>query len=328
MNAQSTHVDTAKVTSAIRREVTESILEYRTYFNPGLPEDSLRYRAPTGEILYKQPRKALFKQPLDSSWYMVLAVTPWPKNQPWFNHYLVTKKNNRFTNGKDTLSFPEYDLFNGYFPFDDRFVVYFDPHSNDMYNLSGNFVKDKPTEEWLNAKREAGAIMMVQKTLAQYDISDFSLFLNTKRPGLQKHIYDSLRKLEPDYYYLHIANSTLSDSYVMVKMPVAWPYTKFDILYYTNRPELTGSKDPKDLYEVKYTIDYTSGSFPENYKQTQFEFTKVSHLEYLKLQRKFLNTLSLFFSGDPNGSYFDLTITEEPVDNRNKKNKRRSKNKK
>jgi len=279
-------------------------------FNPTIDPESIKNKSNNAELsFYKDPYKVLFKKPLDHEWHLSFDIKPWPETTPYENHYLLVKKGNKFSREKDTLYFPEYEVVNKFFPHDERFLVYYDSASNDIYFISGNFVKDRANRDWLDYSNSIGALKFSLKVLAQYEANKVNYFLIDEQR--RKYVYDSLLITDQDHYYLSVKQSSLSSGYLILKVPRLYPYEKYEIIYFTNNPVITGSNNPKDLYEVKYVSDYHTGFFPETYQQNKAAIRKITNEELKILQKKFHNTLSLFFDGKFENSIFEKIVSPD-----------------
>ncbi len=170
------------VKSFLTHEVTEMILHYRVHENPEITKEKYIIKSyNSNETAYRYSKEVLFKEYLGDEYNLVLDVERWPekghRDRPYINYYLLTKKGNYFTNGKDTLTFPEYDQYDGHYPHDERFLVYYNTATKVFECLSGNFSKERAWGNWYKSLGQLGAIKMTKIRLAQYNASDIDPIL-------------------------------------------------------------------------------------------------------------------------------------------------------
>jgi hypothetical protein len=145
------------VLKEIKRQVENEILYYKMITNPEIRKDSFMRKYPGGTTLIESPYNIIFDPPFRNTNYkMIMGIERWGiGNYAFRNFYLITKKGNRFTNndftyvriGNNMRNWPElspfsdtllYDLWSKSFPFDTRFIVYFNSTNNKLYPIGGD----------------------------------------------------------------------------------------------------------------------------------------------------------------------------------------------
>ncbi len=229
----------------IKNSVESEILYYRTKLSPEFDLESRYSYNQFGQVINRPTSKSLLLadsiQNIDD-YKMILEVKRWPVGDPYLHYYLVVKKGNRFAYEGDTVSF---DIFDRYFPFDEKYLVHYKPDTEPPYfgqvNLvSGNVFKTRIDREWSQGPSYIAALKFVYKRMAQYNSSRVG--------GFPTDNYET-----DEYIQLRVEKSDLAPSALLVRVPKDYPYRKFEVMYYTN-DTLTTKGDIARLYEVKYTF--------------------------------------------------------------------------
>jgi hypothetical protein len=238
----------------IQRTVSDRILGFRVDHIPDIkPEDKeVEFN---GQILKKLASRVLLGEASDPMAMLVLDVQPWPVGHPWPDYYLVSKKGNRFiveSNDmakfpvKDTLPFQQYDQYNKYFPDDDRFLVYYDRKEKRLINISGNFRQDGIYNSWYHVNN----LEIPTLRFAQY---------NAISPYRAIWVKDTV-------YYLmdrcEFIKGIPGKFVIKTMLPASLDH--WEIIYYSNKKEITGDPDKMHFYEVKFIRKLqTVGTLPE-----------------------------------------------------------------
>ncbi|SDD35994.1 hypothetical protein SAMN05216323_11521 [Williamwhitmania taraxaci] len=163
-----------EVVKIVKEETELELLLYKMKVNPVLKLRDIAEIDGASILFYRSPRMVLFNPPMDNGSYkMILDVRRWPEETSSAlpklslqNFYLVTKKGNRFVNEEssfdqkgepinwkeipaysDTLSF---DLWSKDFPFDERYIVYYDSTENKVYPVGGAAMLYPIKNGWLS----------------------------------------------------------------------------------------------------------------------------------------------------------------------------------
>lgn len=220
-------------------------------------------------------------------------VKRWPEDSPYINFFLVIKKNNIMTRERDstdekgryvydekekriqvTDTFAKEIPCYKYFPYDERFVVYYDTTKKDLIYFSGNVY-----QTWLAYKYRADKykynIGMAQRAtqfrLSQYSTSETQI--------------NFIR--ETDEFYEFSADNTVLIAYpvkVLVRIHKTDPFqfgSTWEMIYYSNTKDVPGNTD-QSFYEVKYTRSIR----PKGHEELYPKYRKLTKEEIGEVYRK------------------------------------------
>jgi hypothetical protein len=201
-------------------------------------------------------------------------IKRWPEDSPYINFFLVIKKNNIMTRERDSTDEKGRDVYDEkekriqvtdtfakeipcykYFPYDERFVVYYDTTKKDLIYFSGNVY-----QIWLAYKYNSNefrnmfsmAVKATRLRFAQYSTSETRI--------------NFIR--ETDEFYEFSADNTVLIAYpvkILVRIPKTDPFqfgSTWEIIYYSNTTDVPGNTD-QSFYEVKYTRSIRPKSYEE-----------------------------------------------------------------
>ncbi len=256
----------------INLRVMNDILLYRLWVNPEFSKDDrLKSNYPP---VYNTYNDKLFKSPLIDGERLIFDISVWPKDKPRRNYYLVTKTGNPFirwitnANGqkeRDTVLVEEYNKFNKYYPNDNSFLVYYD--GKETYKrLSGNIIQDWYTPDWFSSKSPAQAAWF---RMIQYNANHPYRITETSDEWLIFFEKCDFIKNDPGAF--------------IIRMKKKWFYTVFDIIYYSNKKEITGDENSRNIYEIRYSRDYSNHVWPDSFMDKQPKMRKLSSEEIKQL---------------------------------------------
>lgn len=253
------------------------------------------------------PFKFILRDTINYKRYdMLFSIREWPdssyskfdiqKLDGLGNYYLVEKRGNVFRKqilegviySDSVKALPDTIKVNAYseqFPYDDRFLYYYDKEKDQLWNISGNI-------EWNNTPYRSNLPQYYILTrLAQYDVKmvqDYRIFLNSKKNST--NIYDSLLRDSKHRYYI-AESSLLSEGRLLIRTPFNSKNVKYDklieVIFYTLNPLKTGDKDGKTMMEYRYSIR----SFIEKSNERTPAIRKLSNEE----KQRILNSNMRFF---------------------------------
>jgi hypothetical protein len=243
------------------------------YFN--WPHD---LKVPASDLLYPGLNKPY------SFFSYNFEIKRWPENSPYINFFLVIKKNNIMTRVRNSIdekgkyvydekgnrvqvtdTFAKEIPCYKYFPYDERYVVYYDTIKKELIYFSGN-VYQIPLAYLFDAiyfrNMHAMAVTAVEFRLAQYSTSQTRLKF--------------IRETE-DFYEFSASETLLRDGEILVRIPKTEPYrfgNKWEMIYYSNTADVPGNTD-RSFYEVKYTRTIR----PESYEELFPKYRKLTKEE-------------------------------------------------
>ncbi|MDI3526778.1 MAG: hypothetical protein PWR03_961 [Tenuifilum sp.] len=209
---------------------------------------------------------------LNSDFSYNFEIKRWPENSPYINFFLVIKKNNIMTRVRDSIDEKGkyvYDEIGNrilvtdtfakdipcykYFPYDERYVVYYDTIKERLIYFSGNVY-----QTWLAylfdaiyfRNMRAMAVTAVEFRLAQYSTPQTQLKF--------------IRETE-DFYEFSASETLLRDGEILVRIPKTDPFqfgSTWEMIYYSNTADVPGNTD-RSFYEVKYTRSIRPKSYEE-----------------------------------------------------------------
>lgn len=220
-------------------------------------------------------------------------IKRWPEDNPYINFFIVTKRNNIMTqqirvatdkNGNysrdkkgnliyaiDTFSLdiPCYK----YFPFDTKYLVYFDTIRNEPIYFSGNvnqtylafLYKVNKYKYNLGMAQSAADFRMVQYSTSQTKIN----FI----------------KETTAFYEFYATHTVLRDFRILIRIPKTDPYhfgNTWEMIYYTNTKDVPGNND-QSYYEVKFVRSIK----PMNNEELFPKYRKLYEEEKLEVIRKY-----------------------------------------
>lgn len=237
-----------------------------------------KYGLPISGSLYLYPE-------VSSDFMYDFEIKRWPEDRPYINFFLITKKNNIMTWERHVTTEKEERILKTdtfakdipcykYFPYDEKFVVYFDTTKKALIYFSGNVY-----QTWLAYKYDAidfrnmhsMAIKAVKLRLAQYSTSETQL--------------NFIR--ETDEFYEFSADNTVLVAYpikVLVRIPKTDPFqfgSTWEMIYYSNTIAVPGNTD-QSFYEVKYTRSIR----PKSYEELFPKYRKLTKEETGEVYRK------------------------------------------
>jgi hypothetical protein len=164
----------------------------------------------------------------------------------------------------DTISI---DLISQNYPFNDRYLVYYDHDNLRFAALSGNFFKTIMEEYWFTETHALWYRDFARFRTAQFNTRDFSIVgFPTKE----------------DEYAEVLARSDLSMRDVLIRVPKkSYPYEPIEIIYYTNDKRKTGVEDGS-YFKVTYKLVRE----PKNIEELLPAMEKVSIEDIRKLRKK------------------------------------------
>ncbi len=172
---------------------------------------------------------------------------------PYKNFYLIEKKRNIFIDycpdttlgcKTDTI---EVNAQSRYYPFDERFLVYYDP-VNAPYQprwLSGNVHWNSLPNNHINVNWMSEPLIR----LAQYGVGKLRVYYNDT-PGYDNNDFAD----RPIYEYFVAEKSLLTDGYLWIRTPYNNNDSQYEMIYFTNRPEKTGDTTRTTMRKYHYTI--------------------------------------------------------------------------
>ena len=171
----------------------------------------------------------------------------------------------------DTFTLHVYDEL---FPYDNRFLVYYDPkNKNKAVYYSGNVNWDT-NEKYGGMPIEYAALMRG----VQFGVERVCRISDVKR--------DSLRKLlpnQPNYNYVTAEASFLNTGNLIIGGPEGKEHLLIELIYYTDDPKKTGDAE-KVFYEMRYILPTKINSI----KERRLEKRKLSDEETQLLQSSYL----------------------------------------
>jgi hypothetical protein len=219
-------------------------------------------------------------------------IKRWPEQSPYINFFLVIKKNNimtreryvtdekgRYVYNEKGESIIKIDTFAKeipcykYFPYDERYLVYFDTTKKELIYFSGNVY-----QTWLAYKYDAidfrnmhsMAVIAVKLRLVQYSTS--------------KTQFKFIRETD-EFYEFSASETLLRDGEILVRIPKTNNRFQFgstwEMIYYSNTTDVPGNTD-RSFYEVKYTRSIK----PESYEELFPKYRKLTKEEIGEVYRK------------------------------------------
>jgi len=283
----------------IKRQVSEQLFRFRAEHIPEIkPAD--RVKVVDGDTIRKTGLSVLLGDKIDPLAVLAMDIQPWPSVNPRPDYYMLTKTGNRFVieadplkspekfkkSIKDTVTYPQYDQYNKYFPDDDHILVYYQPADKHLIRLSGNINQDGIYASWFRGS--SGLIAQVR--MAQYNAG----------PS-----YNSLVVNDTAYYFFNKCGYVKgSPGHFIVRTLLPAIKDHWEIIYYSNKKEITGDKDKHHFYEVKIIRQFSvKGTSPEQNYQQKPLLKLIDKPEQDRL-RKFYGK-PIFIYGDIDMSAFD-----------------------
>lgn len=291
-----------EIINEIKFRMRDHILSFKMKMNPNITEEDYRLdpqsmRHPKGVLLNDSTGKY-------SSFELILDVdrlSPF-KSELWDNFYKIKKKGNRFVNVKpyavkvdgeyqitdayaDTV---EFDLGSEYFPFDERFVVYYDSATQtgawalvggniDRYPMYGNYFEFVDLYKWATLRTYQYG------TGGLYDFDQYARAIGYKHHnGLGEENEKQGYKL----FEAEMDPGFLPTKYALVRVPVKSPYEPVELFYYTNDSTYTGRKKYDGLGKIA-KVTYSISSRPKSYKELQPKVEVLSMEESLKIHQDY-----------------------------------------
>lgn len=287
-----------EIINEIKFRMRDHILSFKMKMHPNITEEDYRLdpqsmRHPKGVLLNDSTGKY-------SSFELILDVdrlSPF-KSERWDNFYKIKKKGNRFVNVKpyavkvdgeyqitdayaDTV---EFDLGSEYFPFDERFVVYYDSDTQtgawalvggniDRYPMFGNYFEFVDLRKWASLRTyQYGATSLLDfsrysESLGYKNHSDFGV-INEKQGY---NLFEA--EMNPGF---------LPTKKVLIRVPIKSPYEPVELFYYTNDSTYTGHKKYDGVGKIA-KVTYSISSKPKSYKELQPRIEVLSMEESLKI---------------------------------------------
>jgi hypothetical protein len=219
-------------------------------------------------------------------------IKRWPEDRPYINFFLITKKNNIMTRVRDVTDEKGRYVYNEkgeriikidtfakeipcykYFPYDERYVVYFDTTKKELIYFSGNVYQTKLAYTFdaiYFRNMQAMAVTAVKLRLAQYSTSKTQL----------KFIRET-----DEFYEFSASETLLRDGEILVRTPKTNNRFQFgstwEMIYYSNTTDVPGNTD-RSFYEVKYTRSIK----PESYEELFPKYRKLTKEEIGEVYRK------------------------------------------
>jgi hypothetical protein len=227
-----------------------------------------------------------------------LEIKRWPEDRPYINFFLVIKKNNIMTrervatdekgkylhDEKGELIYSIDSFANDiycykYFPYDERFVVYFDTTKKALIYFSGNVYQTKLAYRFKASEfRDMWymAVTAVDFRFAQYSTSQTQI--------------NFIREINEFYefsasYTILRKGGILGGSRILVRIPKTDPFqfgSTWEMIYYSNTTDVPGNTD-QSFYEVKYTRSIR----PKSYEELFPRYRKLTKEEIGEVYRKY-----------------------------------------
>lgn len=209
--------------------------------------------------------------------------------------YLLTKKNNCITNvyyedkkktkpfKRDTICF---DLDSALFPFDKRFLVYYDPTTPEGYlsyiALAGNLeINDDAGRFGATKKPLSDAYGFAERRIEQFKDDNTGLF--------PIPVPDTC-----NYFLFETFIPAFSSKLVKIIAPKKPPYRWIEIEFYTNNRKYSkdSSEYGRTFVKVHYTLNNNIRSVKEWYPTiTKLSYNEVGAIQSNPIERKFLEDI-------------------------------------
>jgi len=300
----------------IKKEVINSILNYRVWVNPEIPLETHTTDTQTG--LVRESGLAILLPEGIRDYDMILEVEPIvaPNGYVHPHFYKVQKKGNCFTNPhpsircdkdgemvydengeyvlieayEDTLC---YDFYDQHFPFDEWYLVYYNPNYRDeIFRISGAFMLSRlplADPEWMYRKTgTAGADASISARLYRYGTGGLGVGLEAifVEDSTGRGKVSDINSTEQAGEYYQFATSypvwrpdLAIDMIVRVKKEDIW-FSEIEFVFYSNDPRITGSEENR-THEIIYTL-YTD-KFDLTFEDALPKVKLLSKEEYSKM---------------------------------------------
>jgi hypothetical protein len=269
----------------ITYEIEGAINQYKVQLCPQF-KDSVAYFNSNHNLI--KPGSTLLYPGLNNkfgpSFSYNFEIKRWPEDRPYINFFLVIKKNNIMTRernitdekGKristiDTFAkeIPCYK----YFPYDERFVVYYDTLKEVLTYFSGNVYQTSLAYKYDAVDFRNMSFMAIKATklrLAQYCTSEPEL---------------NIIRETNEFYEFSAYNTVFREgNRILVRIPKTDPShfgSTWELIYYSNTTDVPGNTD-QSFYEVKYTRSIR----PESYEELFPKYRKLTKEETGEVYRK------------------------------------------
>ncbi len=314
--------DSSFVSETMKRKIINDLGPQIYYFKGTLcPEIDRNKIWPENKLIGENPKDLLYPglDTITEDFFRYnFRIEPWPDNgfHHYINFFLVTKTSNVMTRERMSIYYegPEKyiranldengkpimitDSFRSdipcykYFPYDERFLVYYDTIKRDFLYFSGNVYQSKLAYKY-KYKSDYDDYMAVKTTLfrmAQYCTPDTRLEYGTDTE---------------EYYEMIAKNTLLPAEKVIVRIPKTkyeWNFgDTWEIIYYSNLKDIPGNEE-QWWYEVKYVRSIK----PENYHELFPVYTKLTKEQAGRVLAKF----SHFIDFEP----YPVEEEEEKID--------------
>lgn len=287
-----------QVNDFIQARVMQDILDYRLWINPEFSvNDRIKSKKPGEKIEFNYYNDKIFDPPLLQGERLLFEISRWPSDKPRTNFYLVTKSGNRFLRysdrGKsawrsrvDTVIREDYSRYDKYYSNDDVFLIYYD--GKEVYKkISGNFIQDWYTPDWFSYNKLPGLAAWFR--VVQYGAEHPYRIMDTPTDWLLFFDKCNLIKNDPGRF--------------IVKMSKKYYYTSFEIIFYSNKKEITGDSNNANFYEIVYKRDYSKHWWPDFYNDTQPTISKITPERITELNKYYNEVIYKF--GDIDYSIFN-----------------------
>jgi hypothetical protein len=319
--------------SKIKEQVEERILRYKMITNPVITQEKyIKYQHNARVTL--SPYNIIFDPPFTNNVYeMVMDIERWPEperddNRIMKNFYLLTKKGNRFTNtipsdikynGEpfdfnknvgdnifDWKSIPAYsdtitfDLWDSYFPYDERYVIYYDSAQNTIHHVGGALVLEPIKfrnwfegegislnssanfSVWMRLDRfgvKIGDYMALDflKEFAKMDsINPFSPMNGDKEKGIN-NFYFIIESFAPNEGFPALAKTTAEKNYYNGEV---------ELTYYNGRAERGDTINGEIQYLEKWQeVKWLLKNYPVSYEETLPKIRELSKEEVAEIRK-------------------------------------------
>ncbi len=234
---------------------------------------------------------------------LILKVSPWRIKGKYLqpNYYIVEKNGNRLPtlnlkNG-ETIEM-NVDLFDEYYPFGNRYLVYYKSGSERVFMISGSVFLESISDRWFFQDKLPGAKRAITVRTVMFNAS-YPLIL-----------IGEVEAQKEGFYLFEIKSSDLSAKSILARVPYKDNprFENIELIYYRyGHPET----EELGIFEVMYLIKTQPGS----YKETQPIYRKLSHQEVIKVRGE---NYFRFFANRPEIKELGLEPPPPPI----KKNKK------
>lgn len=249
----------------IRNEFFWRWLYYRMPTNPRLKYDDWYNR---DNNIHRDQFTVIIGDTVDRNNYALdYTVKRWPdhlcdctlQKSHWPGYYLVEKKGNNFVRRINKTLDPEGTIPDtikvhahaDLYPYDERFLFYYDREKNELRNISGNLAWNA-----LPFKYNLSHFYALTR-LAQYNVGCIEFYDTYIYHETSKSIEDERTK-DKEHTYLAATQSSLTQGSLLIKGKKINESTEFDdqieMIYYTNQPSKTGDSTGVTMLEYHYTI--------------------------------------------------------------------------